>query len=73
MSKQRPIDSHKQVQRLERKHQELKARVAELDSRAYLTVTEQVERIRLKKQKLATKDALARARARQQQQHTPSA
>jgi len=58
MSRTRPIDSHKQLQRLERKHQRLKARVAELDDRAFLTTQEQVERNKLKKQKLATKDAL---------------
>ncbi len=58
MSRTRPIDSHKQLQRLERKHQSLKARVAELDDRAFLTAQEQVERNKLKKQKLATKDAL---------------
>lgn len=63
MSKQRPIDSQKNLERLERKHQRLKARVAELDSRAFLTASEQVERVRLKKQKLATKDMLVNARA----------
>lgn len=63
MSKQRPIDSHqKNLERLERKHQKLKARVAELDSRAFLTATEQVERMRLKKQKLATKDMMIKVR-----------
>ncbi len=67
MSKPRPIDSHKQIQRLERKHQELKARVAELDSRAFLSATEQVERNKLKKQKLAAKDALRRFREQPQQ------
>jgi uncharacterized protein YdcH (DUF465 family) len=62
MSKQRPIDSQKNLERLERKHQRLKARVAELDSRAFLSASEQVERVRLKKQKLATKDMLVQAR-----------
>lgn len=66
MSKQRPIDSQKNLERLERKHQKLKARVAELDSRAFLTATEQVERMRLKKQKLATKDMMIKVR----EQHT---
>ena len=63
MSRTRPIDSHTQLQRLERKHQRLKARVAELDDRAFLTTQEQVERNRLKKQKLATKDALVDLRS----------
>lgn len=72
MSKQRPVDSHQNIQRLERKHQELKARVAQLDSRAFLTATEQVERNKLKKQKLAMKDMLERER-QQQYVHTHSA
>jgi uncharacterized protein YdcH (DUF465 family) len=54
----RPIDPEKQFDHLQRKHDELKAKVGELDSRPYLTSTEQVERARLKKEKLATKDAL---------------
>lgn len=62
MSRQRPIDSHKHLERLERKHQRLKARVAELDTRAFLTASEQLERNKLKKQKLATKDMLVKAR-----------
>lgn len=54
----RPIDAERQIDHLQRKHEDLKAKVGELDNRAYLTSTEQVERARLKKEKLATKDAL---------------
>lgn len=59
MRRSRPIISQAQVERLERKHEQLKARVRELDSRVALTSAETVERQRLKKQKLAAKDALA--------------
>jgi hypothetical protein len=54
----RPVDSWKQIERLENKHAVLKEKVAELDHRAFLTASEQVERVRLKKEKLATKDQL---------------
>lgn len=58
----RPIDAERQIDHLQRKHEELKAKVGQLDSRPYLTITEQVERARLKKEKLATKDALYQLR-----------
>ena len=54
----RPVESWKQIERLEHKHAVLKERVAALDHRTFLTATEQVERARLKKEKLATKDQL---------------
>jgi hypothetical protein len=62
MRKSRPVDATKQAAHLEQKHQVLKARVQALDSRLHLTTAEQVERQRLKKQKLATKDALLNLR-----------
>jgi uncharacterized protein YdcH (DUF465 family) len=62
MRRSRPIISQAQVERLERKHEELKARVRELDSRVHLTAAETVERQRLKKEKLAAKDALSELR-----------
>jgi len=65
MRKSRPVDSQKQIQRLERKHSKLKARVSELDGRAFLTANEQVERAKLKKKKLATKDMLEELRTDQ--------
>ena len=62
MRRSRPIVNQAQVERLERKHDELKARVRELDSRVHLTAAETVERQRLKKEKLAAKDALSELR-----------
>ena len=58
MPKSRSIDATKQAAHLERKHQQLKARVQELDSHLHLSTSEDVELRKLKKQKLATKDAL---------------
>lgn len=57
---QRRIDPAKQLSRLENRHRELKARVAEYESRLTLTSKEQVTLQQLKKEKLATKDAIAR-------------
>ncbi len=56
-----PIPSERDVTRLEEKHAELAARVAELDSRLSLTPNEAMELQRLKKQKLWTKDAIQHA------------
>jgi uncharacterized protein YdcH (DUF465 family) len=56
--KQRKLDMHFQVERLERKHFELKARIADLDRHSFLSTTEQQELHELKKEKLAAKDAL---------------
>ena len=47
-----------QIYRLERKHLELSARVAELESHLFLTAREQQLMTALKKEKLAAKDAL---------------
>jgi uncharacterized protein YdcH (DUF465 family) len=46
--------------RLRERHGELEKRLAELDRHLSLTPDEQVERSRLKKEKLLTKDKLAR-------------
>jgi hypothetical protein len=54
----RLIDSEKELSRLEKRHQKLKDRVAEIEARVSLTAAEQVELAKLKKQKLATKDAI---------------
>jgi hypothetical protein len=58
MRKQRPIDMEKQLSHLERKHERLKARVAEYDGLSFLTDEDAMRRAALKKKKLATKDAL---------------
>ncbi len=47
-----------QIHRLERKHMELSARVAELETHVFLTTREQMLMTVLKKEKLAAKDAL---------------
>lgn len=53
----------KELDRLERRHKKLKERVAEYEARVFLTSTEQSEVNRLKKEKLATKDAIATLRS----------
>lgn len=45
---------------LERRHARLKQRVAEYESRTYLTDVERLDLQNLKKEKLATKDAMSR-------------
>lgn len=46
------------IKTLEERHQSLARKVAQLERRAYLTPSEQLEVSDLKKQKLATKDRL---------------
>lgn len=58
MRNSRPVSPEKQLRRLEQRHASLKQRVAELEERLYLTPEEQLERMKLKKKKLAVKDAL---------------
>jgi len=55
---ERKTDLSFQIERLQRRHSQLKARVAELHSRISLSPEEQVLVVELKKRKLATKDAL---------------
>ncbi|MEM9192820.1 MAG: YdcH family protein [Myxococcota bacterium] len=62
MRKSRPSDPNRQLEWLERKHATLKNQVHELESRVSLTSGEQLERQRLKKEKLRTKDELERVR-----------
>jgi hypothetical protein len=58
------IDPRYTLEHLEQQHRTLKQQVAYLERRAFLTPTEQREAITLKKQKLATKDAITQLRAR---------
>jgi len=51
-------DADKELDRLQRRHKKLKERVAEYEARVFLTTTEAIEVARLKKEKLATKDAI---------------
>lgn len=57
---QRRIDPSKELERLEQRHKRLKEQVAEYESRLTLNTQEKVVLQRLKKQKLATKDAIQR-------------
>ncbi len=47
------------LEQLRNEHSRLKARLTELDGHVSLTTEEQIERVRLKKLKLATKDRIA--------------
>lgn len=57
-SQSRQVDPLKELDRLERRHKKLKERVAEYEARVFLTNTEQLDLLKLKKEKLATKDAI---------------
>lgn len=59
MARDRKPDMQFQIDRLERKHSELSARIAELDRQLFLSTYEQVLVTALKKEKLAAKDAIA--------------
>jgi hypothetical protein len=64
MAKHRKPDVQFQIDRLERRHHELKTRIAELDSHSFLSSHEQLRVAELKKEKLAAKDALVDLRYR---------
>ena len=57
--RQRKPDLQFQISRLERKHHELDARAAELDRQLFQSAQERLLVVALKKEKLATKDALS--------------
>jgi hypothetical protein len=57
-SQSRQVDPLKELDRLERRHKKLNDRVAEYEARLFLTNTEQLDLANLKKQKLATRDAI---------------
>jgi hypothetical protein len=57
-------DSAQLLARLKNEHAQLEQRLAELDSHISLTAEEQVERVRIKKLKLAKKDQMARLAVR---------
>jgi hypothetical protein len=59
MARHRPDNTQFQIDRLERRHTELKAQIAELDRHVFLSAREQLLVTELKKEKLAAKDALA--------------
>ena len=53
------VSTEGEVERLEREHRELKARLSELNSRLYLSPEEEIERKTIQKLKLAKKDRIA--------------
>lgn len=57
---QRRVDPTKEISRLEKRHKTLKERVAAYEARLTLTAQEQLSLQKWKKEKLATKDALAK-------------
>jgi hypothetical protein len=59
MARHRKQDVQFRIDRLERRYYELKTRVADLDRQPFLSSHEQLRVTELKKEKLATKDALA--------------
>jgi hypothetical protein len=54
--------AEKELDRLQHRHKKLKERVAEYEARVFLTTDEQSNLNKLKKAKLATKDAIATLR-----------
>jgi hypothetical protein len=52
------------LETLQNEHQHMERRLAELEKRIYLSPSEQVERMRLKKLKLATKDQIQKLSSR---------
>ena len=58
MARDRRPDRKAQIERLERRHSQLALQVAELDRQLFLSRSEQLLVTELKKEKLATKDAL---------------
>lgn len=61
-SQSRQVDPLKELDRLERRHTKLKERVAEYEARLFLSNSEQLDLLKLKKEKLATKDAIQNLR-----------
>lgn len=58
-----PKDPDKELERLERRHRKLKDRVAEYEARVFLNAIDQAQVAKLKKEKLATKDAIETLRS----------
>jgi hypothetical protein len=63
MAKQ-TFDSRTTLEHLEEQHRSLKRQVDVLGRKAFLTPAEQIAATNLKKQKLATKDAISAIRSR---------
>jgi uncharacterized protein YdcH (DUF465 family) len=69
----RRLDPQMQLERLEKRHGELKEQIAVLGRQRYLTVAEQLSLHEMKKEKLATKDLLAEVRRRSEPPPPPAA
>ena len=65
------LETNEEYRQLATKHHELDDRLHELSSKHYLSDSEQIEEITLKKQKLRLKDRMEDI-ARAQRSHTPS-
>lgn len=52
------VGSVEDLEALRKQHKDLEARLEAMDRHPYLTVQEQAERVRLKKEKLALKDRI---------------
>jgi uncharacterized protein YdcH (DUF465 family) len=61
------LQSHEQYRQLAEKHQQLDTRLHELSDKHYLSASEQVEEVTIKKRKLALKDQMEQI-ARQHRQ-----
>jgi len=57
---ERRNDPTKELERLEKRHKALKEKVSAYESQLTLTASEQMNLQKLKKEKLATKDAIVR-------------
>jgi hypothetical protein len=58
MTRHRTPDTQSQIDRLEHRHSQLSARVADLDRHPFLSTQERLYVSELKKEKLAAKDAI---------------
>lgn len=62
-SQSRQVEPQKELTYLTKRHKRLKAKVAEYEARLFLSTNEQVDLLKLKKEKLATKDQIETLRS----------
>jgi uncharacterized protein YdcH (DUF465 family) len=63
------LQSHDQYRQLATRHQELDTRLHELSDKHYLSASEQIEEVTLKKRKLAVKDQMEEIARQHRQQN----